>query len=136
MLRGPFAMMAVLIVGVVTCPIGLPLAVLLGFPMLLGIAVWYVSMALKGRRVDRPLQIVAVWSAYLGLILTLQGIMLAMDTALAGAPPSEEEKRFGRMVAYSGGTLAGAAVVAAYALEWRYRSAGKPKAAAIDELAG
>jgi hypothetical protein len=134
--KGPFLFLALLLLGTVVCPIFLPLAVLLGYPVLVGIGLWYLGRSLLGR-LETPAEVMAVWSAYLGLILTIQGILLCADTALAGAPPSAEQKRFGTGLAYLGGAVAVASVVAAYALDLRRRTAHKKavKQATLDDWA-
>jgi hypothetical protein len=134
--KGPFLFLALLLIGTVVCPLFLPLAILLGFPVLFFIGLWYAGRWLTGR-LERPAEVVAVWAAYLGLILTIQGILLCADTALAGASPSAEQKRFGTGLAYLGGAVAVASVVAAYALDLRRRAAHKKavKPGMIDDWA-
>jgi hypothetical protein len=122
--KGPFVFLAILLLGTLVCPIALPLAILLGYPALVFIGLWYAGRALAGR-LERPAEVIAVWVAYLGLILTLNGIILCTDTALAGTSPSLEQKRFGIWFAYLGGAVAVTAVVAAYTLDWRRRAAHK-----------
>ena len=75
---------------------------------------------------------------YLGLIVLLHGILIGFDTALAGAPPTDAEKRFGRRVAYAGGAIAAFFVVIAYAIELRIRFVGKKldKEFPLDDLGG
>jgi hypothetical protein len=118
--RGAFLPLAVTLVVTAGSLILLPLAILLGYPWLFGIGIWYAGMWYAGR-VAKPAQVAAVWVTYLGLIIILHGIVIGFDTALAGAPPSEEQKRFGRKLAYAGGVIAAVSVVAAYAIELRSR---------------
>jgi hypothetical protein len=136
LIKGPFLFLAVLLAGTVVCQIFLPLAVLVGYPALVLIGLWYTTRWLAGR-LERPSEIVAVWIAYLGLILTLQGILLCFDTALAGQSPTAEQKRFGTWLAYLGGAIAILAVILAYAIDLRLRrksAHGKAtKPTALDE---
>lgn len=127
MFRGPFACMALLLLGSTVTLIFLPLAVILGYPTLLAIALYYFGRWVVGRLAD-PVGVAAIWAVYLGLVVCLHGILICFDTALAGAPPTPEEKRFGTNLAYVGGALAVAAVISAYALEAGGRHA-KPKTA-------
>jgi hypothetical protein len=135
-LKGAFLPFGIFLLATTVCLVFLPFAILIGYPWLIGIGFWYAGLWYAGR-VVRPAQVAAVWVAYLGLILILHGILLGFDTALAGAPPTAEEKRFGRMVAYLGGAIAGVSVVAAYATEIWLRIVGeKPdKGFPLDDLA-
>jgi hypothetical protein len=114
-----------------------PLIVLLGYPVLLISAIvfplyWFVGLR---RGVSRRLcQLAAYWVLGLGIVLTVHGIIMSMDTALAGAPPTEQEKQFGRRVASTGGGLAVLAAFGAYALDAGW-SRSKPRTIAIlDDL--
>jgi hypothetical protein len=119
--QGAFKPFGIFLIVVAVSIMLLPLAVLIGYPWLLGIGVWYAGCWFAGR-VPRPAQLATVWVAYLGLILVLHGILIGFDTALAGEPPSPEAKRFGRRLAYLGGGIAAVSAVAAYALERRHGS--------------
>jgi hypothetical protein len=135
MFRGPFLFLALLLLGCVVCPIFLPLAVLGGYPALLAIGTWSILRGIFGR-LDRPAASAAIWMIYLGLIVTIHGILLCFDTALAGAPPTAEEKRFGTMLAYLGGSLAGASAVVAYVVDRKpcIKKLDARKPAPLDEL--
>ncbi|MFO0890644.1 MAG: hypothetical protein U0790_16055 [Isosphaeraceae bacterium] len=86
MFRGPFVLLGALLVSIIVMPILLPLAVLLGYPLLLIIGGVIFARWLAGHQ-ERPGEMAAVWAAYLGLIVTLHGIILAADPA--GATPRE-----------------------------------------------
>jgi hypothetical protein len=124
MLRGPFRILGGVLVATILCPILLPLAILIGYPSLVIIGIGYAIHGFAGR-LDRPAGVATVWAAYLGLFLILHGIVICFDTALAGAPPTAEEKRFGTRLAYLGGGIAGVSVLLAYLLDVRHRAKGK-----------
>ncbi|MEW4571134.1 hypothetical protein AB1L88_24960 [Tautonia sp. JC769] len=123
MLRWPFRILAGVLVLTTVCPILLPLALLIGYPSLVVIGLGYAVLGATGR-LERPAEVAAVWAAYLGLFLTLQGIVICFDTALAGAPPTAGEKRFGTRLAYLGGGIAGVSALLAYGIDLRHRADG------------
>lgn len=126
MVRGPFAFLAVVLTVGVGTVVLMPVAVLLGYPGLVLAGVWAAREWAAGR-LDRPAGTAAVWATYLGLVLAVHGLVLGADTALAGAPPSDEQRRAGARLAWTGGALAGAAAVAAYAAGRRGSGAsGRP----------
>ncbi|WP_165247267.1 hypothetical protein [Paludisphaera soli] len=94
MLRGPFGCLGAFLIGVTLTVVFLPLAFLVGYPALAALGLWYLARGVLGR-LERPGEVASIWTAYLGLILILHGIVLGFDTPLAGAPPTPEEKRFG-----------------------------------------
>jgi hypothetical protein len=102
----------VLLLATVLCPIFLPVALFLGYPALLVIGAVVVFQWFTGT-LERAGQVGCVWLMYLGLIVILHGVVICADTALAGAPPTAEQKRFGNGLAYLGAALAGASAVAA-----------------------
>ena len=51
---------------------------------------------------------------YLGIIITLHGILLGWDSSLGGAPPSAEMKRLSTWVSYMGGGIAILSILASY----------------------
>ena len=122
-LKGAFAPLGMFLLAATISIAFLPLTILIGFPWLVGIGIWYAGLWWAGR-VERPGEMAAVWVTYLSFILVLYGILIGFDaSALAGA--TQAEKRFGRKVAYVGAAIAGAAVVTAYALDVRRRVMGE-----------
>ena len=56
---------------------------------------------------------VSIWMTYLGIIITLHGILLGWDSSLGGAPPSAGLKRLSAWVSYMGGGIAFLSILAA-----------------------
>jgi hypothetical protein len=126
------------LLGFIATIIFLPFVLLVGYPVLLMIAVFFLPrwFLLEGRGLlsRRLAQLVCYWAICFGLIVMTQGILIAMDSALKGPPPTPEEKRQGRMIAYTGAGISGLAAVGAYVIQpWnrRSRKAGIPE---LDEL--
>ncbi len=133
MFQRPFRHLAVFLVATILSQIFLPLAVFIGYPWLLIIGVALLLKSLKGE-IKSPGQTAFLWAIYLGFVMILHGVTICSDSALAGAPPSEEQKRFGNGLAYLGAAIAGISAIAAYLLELARRAArsgGVP--AAIDD---
>lgn len=124
MLQRPFVYLGALLLATVLCPIFLPLAVLLGYPALLVIGTGFVFKWLNGG-LKRPGQMASLWATYLGFVLILHGVVICFDTALAGAPPTAAEKRFGNNLAYLGAVVAGTSAVSSYLLDPGRRPLGK-----------
>lgn len=123
--------------------ITLPLAALVAVPGLILFAFVCAARAVGGAvkaaaRRDpgealRAARRLAFALAAFGFLEILAGISANVDIALAGAPPTAEEKRAGRERAYRGGWLAGLSAVAAFACQPRARPGKKPEA--DDDLA-
>jgi hypothetical protein len=126
------------IIAITLNPCFWPLIPLLGYPTLLVIALvfladWFVVRG-RGLLSRRLAQLVSFWVICLGLVLIMQGVMICMDTALKGAPPTPEEKRLGKMIAYVGTGLAGLAAIGAYAFQPWQGSRRKQEIQEFEEL--
>ena len=89
----------------------------------LGVLFGYIFLAITGVlfciRCDRNIPAkasgyVSIWMTYLGIIITLYGILLGWDSSLGGAPPSAEMKRLSMWVSYMAGGIAFLSILAAY----------------------
>ena len=126
------------IIGISVNVCFLPLVPLLGYPVLAVIALvflanwfWVEERGLLSRRFA---QLVCFWTICLGLVLMIHGIIICMDSALKGPPPTPEEKRLGRIIAYAGAGLSGLAAVGAYVFQPWSGSNRKPVIPELDEL--
>jgi hypothetical protein len=136
MFRGPFLPLACFLGATAVCTIFLPFALLFGYPWLIGIAIWYTGRWMLGR-LEKPAEVAAIWTAYLGLILILHGAVISFDTALAGTPPTAAQKRFGNRLAYVGAAIALTSIIVAYTVDLRRRIMARraAKSAPLDDLA-
>jgi hypothetical protein len=124
--------------GFIATIIFLPLVLLVGYPVLLIIAVFFLPrwFLLEGRGLfsRRLAQLVCYWTICFGLVVMTQGILIAMDSALKGPPPTPEEKRQGRTIAYSGAGISALAAVGAYVFQPWNRRGRKVVIPDLDEL--
>jgi hypothetical protein len=116
-LRGPFLILAILLVTGTVCPILLPGSNLLSYLALLGIALWFAGRWWAGH-LKNPAAMAAVGACYLGLTVLLHGIVLCWDTPMGGVPPTDEEQQSGTGLAYLGGAVAAVTAVVAYGMRF------------------
>jgi hypothetical protein len=62
---------------------------------------------------QRKVRDASLWVLCLGLVVTIHGLVIGAETSFT-SPPSPEEKRLGRLIAYCGGGLALLSAVSAY----------------------
>lgn len=108
-------------------PIGLPLLFLTAYPCLALGGAWFTLCAIWSMatgmwkkepwRIVRAVQQIGFAGGCLGLLALLVGIAMGIDSALAGAPPTFEEKARGRTIAYNGAAVAVGSLVVAYMMD-------------------
>ena len=92
---------------------------------------WVEERGLLSRRFA---QLVCFWTICLGLVFMIHGIIICMDSALKGPPPTPEEKRLGLIIAYAGRGPVGARGRRRYVLQPWSGSIRKPVIPELDEL--
>ena len=112
MLKQPFLFLAIVLI-VTSATLFMPLGVLFGYVFLASTGVLFCIRCCRGIPVKAP-GYVSIWMTYLGIIITLHGILLGWDSSLGGAPPSAEMKRLSTWVSYTGGGIAILSILAAY----------------------
>ncbi|MEC7409830.1 MAG: hypothetical protein VYB72_13505 [Planctomycetota bacterium] len=112
MLKRPFSFLAIVLI-VSSATFFMPLGVLFGYVFLASTGVLFCIRCCRGIPAKAP-GYVSIWMTYLGIIITLHGILLGWDSSLGGAPPSAEMKRLSTWVSYIGGGIAILSILAAY----------------------
>lgn len=112
MLKQPFLFLAIVLI-VTSATFFMPLGVLFGYVFLASTGVLFCIRCCRGIPAKAP-GYVSIWMTYLGIILTLHGILLGWDSSLGGAPPSAEMKRLSTWVSYTGGGIAILSILASY----------------------
>jgi len=111
-LKRPFSFLAIVLI-VTSATLFIPLGVLFGYIFLASTGVLFCIRCCRGIPA-KALGYVSIWMTYLGIIITLHGILLGWDSSLGGAPPSAEMKRLSTWVSYTGGGIAILSILAAY----------------------
>ena len=130
MLKRPFSFLAFVLFFTSATVAFIPLGVLFGYIFL---AITGVLFCIRCCR-DIPADVsgyVSIWMTYLGIIITLHGMLLGWDSSLGGAPPSAEMKRLSAWVSYIGGGITLLSIVAAYFLA-RSKDASKDSTSPSD----
>jgi hypothetical protein len=116
----------------------LPLVLLVGYPVLLIIALfsplrWFLIDG-RGLLSRRLAELVCYWAICFGLVVMAHGLMIVMDSSLKGAPPTPEEKRLGLMIAFTGAAISSLAAVGAYGFQPWSCPGGKRGVPELDDL--
>lgn len=112
MLKQPFLFLAIVLI-VTSATLFMPLGVLFGYIFLASTGVLFCIRCCRGIPANAS-EYLSIWMTYLGIIITLHGILLGWDSSLGGAPPNAQMKRLSTWVSYTGGGIAILSILAAY----------------------